>query len=154
MLKYLLIISTIIGLISCGPKVVFEEEQAMNQGWRYDQIVSFDFEISDTIAPYDMKFHVKHDPEFAWQNFYTQVSTVFPDGKEIKTPLSIELANKSGMWLSDCGNNACKLDLLLRKEVKFPQTGKYKLIFQQDSRENPLKGIQSIGLSISEAASK
>lgn len=136
-------------ITACGPKVIYDDKQSINDGWSYDSPITFDFEISDTTTLYDMKLQVAHNKDYQWENFYVNVATTFPDGKKLESPLSIELANKNGIWLSECGSEKCLLDLLLRNNVKFPQVGSYRLEFTQDSRQNPLKDITALGLEIS-----
>ena len=137
---------------SCGPKVVYEDTVLLPQYWSYEEPIIFDaFDISDPNQKYDLMLVVKHDAEYKYQNFYTQVKTVFPDETERTDPISIELANKMGTWLSDCSGTSCTLYLVLRDNVKFKDKGKYQLTFVQDTREQKLEGLQSMELKLIEA---
>lgn len=149
---YSYIVATIFALAmsSCGPNVVYEQEHVIGGSWAYNDSAEFEFEISDPNKEYDLLLSVMHSPDFSHQNFYTNITTTFPTGETFTDPLSIELANKMGSWLSTCDSKECKLHLLLRDDVKFKDVGAYKISFVQDTRDTNLKGIQSLGLSLIE----
>jgi len=140
-----------IGLLSsCGPNVVYEEIHKLNESWSYDDTIDFGFTIDNPNQEYDLLLTVVHSSDFSYQNFYTQITTTYPTAEEFTSPLSIELANKMGSWLSSCSGEKCTLHLLLRDDVKFKDVGAYMISFEQDTRDEKLKGIQSLGLSLIE----
>ncbi len=148
-INYIVILLVLV-LTSCGPNVVYEENHILNDVWTYDQKIDFNFEINDPQKEYDLLLTVVHDADFGYQNIYTKITTTYPTSEEFTSPLSIELANKMGSWLSSCSKEACTLHLLLRDDIKFKDVGDYKISFMQDTREAHLKGIQSLGLSLIE----
>lgn len=135
---------------SCGPKIVYEQTQSINESWDYNQKIDFNFSIENSEIEYDLLLTVKHDSDFSYQNFYTKIITTYPSSEEFTSPLSIELANKMGSWLSSCNNEECTLHLLLRDNIKFKDVGDYKITFIQDTRDEKLQGINSLGLSLIE----
>ncbi len=137
-------------LSSCGPKVVYEENRVLNSSWSYDETVDFNFNIDDPNKEYDLLLTIVHSVDFSYQNFYTNIVTTYPTQEKFTSPLSIELANKMGSWLSACKGEECKLHLLLRDNVKFKDTGEYNISFIQNTRDKELKGIQSLSLSLIE----
>lgn len=147
---YIAFFLSLILLSACGPNVVYEENHTIGDSWSYDQKVDFNFDIEDPNKEYDMLLTVVHTAGFSHQNFYTQITTTYPTDEEFISPLSIELANKMGSWLSSCNGDECTLHLLLRNDVKFKDVGQYKISFTQDTRDAELKGIQSLGLSLIE----
>jgi len=140
----------IFALTSCGPNVIYEEHNAIDGSWSYENNIDFNFEIDDSEKEYDLLLSVVHDVDFSYQNIYTKITTTYPTEEVFTSPLSIELANKMGSWLSDCNNKECTLHLLLRDDVKFKDIGKYTLSFTQDTRDSELIGIRSLGLSLIE----
>ena len=152
-MKYYIYIAAILFVFtisSCGPNIVYEQEYVLGKSWTYDESAEFAFKISDPNQEYDLLLTVVHNPDFSHQNFYSNITTTFPTGEIFTDPLSIELANKMGSWLSSCNSNVCTLHLLLRDDVKFKDVGEYKIYFDQDTREAQLEGIQSLGLSLIE----
>lgn len=137
-------------LTSCGPNVIYEQSHLIGDSWSYENTIDFNFEIDTPEKEYDLLLTVVHDADFGYQNIYTKIKTTYPTEEEFVTPLSIELANKMGSWLSKCDSEVCTLHLLLRDDIKFKDLGEYKISFIQDTREADLQGIQSIGLSLIE----
>lgn len=148
--SYLSLFFFALTLSSCGPNVVYEQEHIIGGSWKYEQEADFSFDISDSNKEYDLLLTITHSPNFSYQNFYTNITTVFPTGEKFTDPLSIELANKMGSWLSSCDGEECTLHLLLRDDIKFKNVGKYEISFVQDTRDANLKGIQSMKLSLIE----
>lgn len=152
-MKYSLYIAyffCIVVLYSCGPNIVYEQENSIGGSWAYDDSADFSFDIVDPNKEYDLLLTIVHNPDYSYQNFYTNITTTFPTGESFTDPLSIELANKMGSWLSNCDKKECKLHLLLRDDVKFKDVGEYKISFVQNTRDTNLKGIQSLKLSLIE----
>lgn len=137
---------------SCGPTILHESKRTLNGQWSYDNKLSFVFEVVDTEKKYDIVLKVEHVPDFAYENFYTKVKTIFPNDTTVVDPLSIELASNNGTWLSDCSKDMCTLHLLMLDDVRFQHTGRYEIIFIQDSRVETLEGLESMTLSIVEAS--
>lgn len=137
-------------LTSCGPKVVYEQEHIIGGSWAYDESAEFSFDIPDPNQEYDLLLTIVHSPDFSYQNFYTNITTVFPTGESFTDPLSIELATKMGSWLSSCDSKECTLHLLLRDDVKFKDVGQYNISFVQNTRDAKLQGIESLRLSLIE----
>lgn len=136
-------------IISCGPKVVYNHEVALGDKWNYDKPVVFNaFSIKDSSSIYDLVLEIDHSAEFNYQNIYTKVKTTYPDGRKNIDPLSIELANKMGSWLSDCNNDICKLHLILLDDIKFRDPGDYQITFIQDTRQEDLVGIYRMELKL------
>lgn len=147
---YIAAIFFVFTISSCGPNVVYEQEHVLGDSWAYDESAEFAFDISDPNQKYDLLLTVVHSPDFSYQNFYANITTTFPTGEVFTDPLSIELANKMGSWLSSCDSKVCTLHLLLRDDVKFKDVGEYNISFVQDTRDAQLKGIQSLGLALIE----
>ena len=147
---YLTAILLALTISSCGPNVVYEQEHVLGGSWAYDDSADFAFDISDPNKEYDLLLTIVHSPDFSYQNFYANITTTFPTGEVFTDPLSIEIANKMGSWLSSCDSKICTLHLLLRDDIKFKDVGEYKISFVQDTRDAQLKGIQSLGLSLIE----
>jgi len=148
-MKYLLPILIILTLGSCKNDLVYSEKVAIdNAYWNYDSPASFSFEIIDTVQSYDLVLEIDHDVEFSNQNFYTQFTTTYPDGKEIKDVVSMELSSNYGQWMGDCNDDSCLIDILLREKVRFKQKGDHTISIAQHTRESVLSGIRSLEFNL------
>jgi gliding motility-associated lipoprotein GldH len=58
------------------------------------------------------------------------------------------LAESDGRWLGNSAGNLYGQTVLLRENFTFPDTGKYVFSVGQSMRENPLRGINDVGIKI------
>ncbi len=134
---------------SCQPTPVYEETLAVNQeGWLYEDQYSFEITVEDTISLHDMHLDIDHTPDFAYQNTYLNITTSFPKQEDKVERLNIQLAEKNGKWIGKCNSETCKLKVYMLDKFKFADEGVYSFSISQYSREENLKGIQSIGLKV------
>lgn len=153
MMIRLVIISLLLGafLTGCSNSDIFRESVNWETGsWALSDTVSFDVELEDTTRLMDLSLDVLHDPDFAYQNLYVKVYTIFPDGSEKDQVLSLQLADKTGQWLGTCGSSSCRTTVLLSDAIRVPQSGSYRFSFVQYSREDSLSGIQGLSFAISD----
>lgn len=133
-------------LFSCGPGYDYEKQYIFEEGkWAQADTLNFSFPITDTLAIYNLYLEVGHSTAYGYQNLYTKVYTAFPSGERIGELLSLELADKAGTWLGDCGRETCVLRIPIQEGAYFSQTGQYAITVEQYMRVNPTAGIRSIG---------
>jgi gliding motility-associated lipoprotein GldH len=137
-------------LLSCGKeKVLFEKEYDLkNAQWIYSDTLNFAFNITDTMAIYDIVLAVKHTPQYAFQNMYTNIYTQFPKGERLKQLLNIDLANNAGKWEGKCSNSECAFEIPIQPGAFFNQTGQHTITLEQYMRADALAGINSISLKL------
>lgn len=136
-----------VGIIGCGKSAYFQDIFAPNeQVWTYDDMASFDFTITDTTSSYDMYLDVKHTHGYPFQNMYLKIISTFPDGAEVSEQHSLELQEKNGEWMGECGSKSCELRFVLREGMRFDTPGDYNISFEQFTRRDSLEGVVSLGL--------
>jgi gliding motility-associated lipoprotein GldH len=136
-------------LSACNDNYIFNKSIDLeNAVWAYNDTLVYDFEIKDTIQPYQLFLNINHSPDFAAQNIYSRIYTQFPDGTNAVDTISLELLDNFGSWLGKCNQTTCDLDLLLQSNTRFKASGKYSIRLEQYNRIDSIKGIQSIGFMI------
>lgn len=135
-------------LASCSDGVVYKHKEKLNGMWDYDKVLSYTIPVQDTVQKYDLVAKVNHSPEFSYQNFYVELSTKFPDKKEMTDAVSFQLADGMGSWVGDC-SSSCDIELLLQARFRFQQIGDYVISIKNNSRKE-LEGIHSIELKLIE----
>ena len=146
--QFLLLFALPFLLISCS-NIVFEQVVNIENGnWQYDQPANFEFESPDSSSRYNLILLVDHSTDFAYQNTYVKINTKFPSGKENSQQLSLNLADKTGRWNGKCSGEKCSAAIALQMNTYFDEPGKYQVEVQQDSRANPLAGIERLSLLI------
>lgn len=138
-------------LVSCGPKVIFSKTVSIDGPWKYNDSKSFEFEILDTLLPYNLVLEVRHAEDFSFENVYVNITTTFPDATKTTRPLSLQLADNNGYWQGNCSSGTCLTNIPLAEAAYYQKPGKYTLDFEQYSRKEDLEGILSLKIEIIEA---
>lgn len=138
-------------LVSCTEKPLQRVTQSIPQPWD-EESISFEITAKDTVATYTLIANIEHDPDFQYENFYTEITTQFPSSEELKSSISFDLADDIGQWLGSCSSTKCNVSILLKKQFKFKELGPHVFRFNNFSRE-PLNGIHGITLELWPSAS-
>ncbi len=144
-LFFLLILISI--FFSCSKeKVILEKEIDIKEsiGWMFSDSLSVNFSVSDTNRLYAMRLLLNHTPDFNFENVYTRIHTLFPDGKLSSQLLSLALTNETGAWVGQCNKTVCKVEIALQEKIIFPAKGSYKITIAQFMRTDTLSGIGNI----------
>lgn len=159
MLKnFILILTFSLILFSCkDPNTLFEANQSIKNGeWFYENPLVFEFEIEDTTKSYTLYYNVRNEINYAYYNLFVTYYMHYPDGKKIDSLLmDITLFNpKTGEPYGEGTGGIREHQLPAFRNIKFSQKGKYKYVFKQYMRQNPLKGILSMGLRVAYTSSE
>jgi len=134
---------------ACGDNYLMQKEYPLtNNQWTYADTLNFAFEIEDNKAKYNLFVDMDHSPEFANQNMYVNIYTKFPSGKRLKKMVSLEMANKAGVWYGPCGSEWCDLRIPLQFQTTFPDAGKYEITLEQFTRTEVLEGVKAVGMAL------
>lgn len=146
---FFIIAILVVFLAGCQNGVVFEKQYDLKDAaWTYADTLDFEFEIEDTLKIYNLYLDIAHSTEYGFENLYINIYTQFPTGERIKELVSLELADKGGIWLGDCDAESCELEVPIQENAFFNLPGKYKITLEQYMRKNPLEGIIRMGLKI------
>lgn len=142
------LVLTFLSIIACDDPVLVEKQFDIEaeKGWHYDEVLTFPFEVGDTARQYALMLDVRHKPDYAYQNLYLQLTTIFPNADTSMNPLSIELADKAGQWYGSCSGRACDVTIPLQESIRFQAKGKYEIRIEQYMRVNPVKGLERLRL--------
>ena len=142
-------------IIGCGPDFIYHEEYETREGkWAYMDTIDFRVRIVDTLAIYNLSLDVEHSTEYAFQNLYVNIYTDFPNGGRLKKLVSLELANKGGIWLGDCSRKFCTLNIPIQQGAFFNEPGEYIFTLEQHMRIDPIPGIKGFALKIEDTGEK
>jgi len=145
----ILIFLTLVLFLGACQQYSFDEKKEINEEkWSYKDSLEFEFEVTDIEKVYNIYLEVKHQSDFLYQNIYTMVLVQFPDGKERKQQVSLELADGKGEWQGKCSGKYCTRRMSFMPNAVFDQKGKYRLKFNQFTRQETIEGIQSFRLIV------
>jgi len=149
LIQLLFFFVVIIAFNSCDPPAFFKQTYPIpQQTWNADSILNFSFVVEDTLSTYSMYMDIVHHNDYPFQNLYVKLHSYFPDGLVVSEQHSLELQEKNGVWMGDCGKDFCELRFILREQMIFNQLGEHRLSVEQYTRRSDLQGLKSIGLWI------
>jgi gliding motility-associated lipoprotein GldH len=133
----------------CGPKALYDHTKSIPDGvWKKKDLITFKVEVSDTVHIHKFYLNLRQSTDYRFSNLFLFIHTTFPDGTQGRDTVECTLADKSGKWLGKGITNFRDNQVLLRRGLRFPQTGQYIFELEQAMREPELEGIEDIGLRI------
>ena len=144
---YLLLIG--VGLSACDSDKIYENNVAIpTDGWRRVERARFEVEIADTIHPCNIYINVRNNIHYKYADFWLFVDVHAPTGAVSSDTVRIILADHRGKWLGHGLGSKFDSRMVFRKNILFPVSGTYIFEYEQASRDEPLSGIEDIGLRI------
>ncbi len=148
-ISVLTLLAAIFFLSSCQFNTVYDKIVSVEGGeWDKNKSVHFEVEISDTISSYNFFIVVHNTTDYRYSNLFLFLSTHFPNGNITRDTIECILADASGKWYGKGWGNVKETDILLKPNLIFPLSGKYKFFIQQAMRNDTLTGIKRIGIRL------
>ena len=136
-------------VVSCNKNVVFSEYKKLpEEGWSISNRLSYDVTIDDNSKYHNVFLTVRHADAYPYSNLYVFLTTTYPDGKVSKDTLECILANKKGEWQGDGAGDLWDNKIPLKKNLRFPQKGRYTFTFEHGMRSDPLPLILDFGMIV------
>jgi gliding motility-associated lipoprotein GldH len=136
-------------ILGCGPNYILNKSYDIKDAaWTYADTLNFEIDIKDSLKIYNLYIDIEHATDFSSQNMYVMIHTTFPSGERISEKVSLEMANKGGVWFGNCNSEWCNLSIPIQQGAYFNAIGKHLFTIEQFMRVNPLPGIKKIGFKI------
>jgi len=136
-------------LASCDDNRLYEENRELkDHAWTERDTLRFEFTVIDTASPYNFYFNLRNADDYPYSNIYVFMNTTFPNGKFRRDTVEFVLADQAGRWMGKGQGSLWDNQLLFRKAMRFPLTGKYKIEINQAMRRQSLPGISDAGIRI------
>lgn len=146
---------TLMFLISCDEKRVFDEYKSVGSSWKKTDVVSFDLPKLDATRQYNLFLNIRNNNDYPFNNLFLKVSLENPDGLVKVDTLEYQMANPDGTLLGEGFSDVKESKLFFKENIKFNKKGDYKIKIQQAVRqsgkvsgEKELKGITEVGFRI------
>ncbi|MCF6341431.1 MAG: gliding motility lipoprotein GldH [Bacteroidales bacterium] len=148
--KLLLIFVFPLVFSACNFNSIYKEHVVLeDEKWYKDEAVHFEVEIVDSLSAFDFYLSLRNSTDYRYSNLFVFLMTRFPNGNMTRDTIEIVLADREGRWLGKGWGKLKQNDVLLKRELHFPLTGKYSFFIQQAMRVDTLEGIHDVGLEIS-----
>lgn len=149
LLKTTLLFLAVGFIYSCDKSRIFEENKDIpNNIWNKDSIMKFEVNIADAHIPTNFYINVRNAEGFPFSNLFLFIKTTFPDGKQFNDTLDCILADEKGKWLGDGMGDIYDNQIPFKRNVHFPEAGKYIFEIQQGMRIENLPLIMDVGMRI------
>lgn len=152
--SFFLIISTCIYFLfsSCDSKRYFEEyTEIPSQSWNRNNILKYNVNISDTKMPLNIFLNIRNSGKYNYSNIYVFLKTQSPDSIVRIDTIQCVIADDNGRWLGKGIGDLWDNQILLRRNVVFPDTGNYIFEIEQAMRDEVLEHISDVGIRIEKA---
>ncbi len=134
---------------SCKKRMFYEQIDAIpNEVWHIDSMLTYTFDITDSLQYYDLYVNVRNTVDYPYQKFYVFMTTQFPSGVTSMDTLGCVLCDVYGNWSGKGTGKFRDNQYLLRRQVRFQQKGTYTFTVQQAMRTDELPGIANFGISL------
>jgi gliding motility-associated lipoprotein GldH len=140
-------------LSACDSKRFYEENKSIENGvWLNTNYESFNVNIDDTLARYNIFLNVRNDGVYPYSNLYLFIHTFLPGNKTATDTVECQLADPDGKWRGS-GLGSLKFNrFLFQRAMAFPRKGVYRFDLEQAMRVKELKGIRDVGIRIEKQA--
>lgn len=134
-------------LLGCSSPKDYENHLPLKgEKWNMEEVLPFDFDISDTAQPYVFGMDIRYTDAFPNQDLFLFLKTIFPDGSMSQDTLHCYLFEDDGKPLGK-GHRIKELTVDYSL-LKFPMPGHYTMHFVQGMRTEEVEGIASFGISL------
>ena len=146
---FFLIILVSMSLCSCDSDRIYENNVIIPvEGWRRSERARFEADITDTVNACNIYINVRNNSAYNHMELWLFVDVHSPSGTVERDTIKIMLADHRGRWLGHGLGNKFDTRYFFRENVRFPTAGKYIFEYEQATRDEPLIGIDDIGLRI------
>ena len=134
---------------SCNNNFVYSKYQKFEENeWFVKNKAIFDIDITDTQTLNNISLMVRHADAYPYRNLFLFVTTKYPDGKILTDTMEVILADEKGKWQGSGAGDIFDIKVPIKKNVRFPLSGKYQFSFEQGMRVDPLPLIMDFGIEI------
>lgn len=135
--------------IACHQANFYETNTALvNRSWSNQDKPSFEVKIADNKAKYDVYINARHTAEYNYSNLFFLLHLKGPQLLDSAFRYEAKLAELDGRWIGKNAGNLYFNEIMVKKDLVFPDTGVYTFAIEQNMRENPLKHISDVGIKL------
>jgi len=146
------VILILIAVSSCNKDEIYNNTHDIKKStWDISNVINFNFQVEDTIKPYDVYINLRHTSQYKYRNLYLFIETTSPEGHSVKDTFECILADKKGNWYGKGWGDMYQNKIPYKRFVRFPNTGTYSIEIKQAMRTEKLKHISDIGIEIETA---
>ncbi len=146
---FVFLIMVAISFQSCNSDVVVDTfEEISNQNWTYSKPIKVKVNVTDYRKAYQINVQFRHTLDYKYANVWLRFHIIGPNKKALIERQEFQLALPNGEWLGKGSGSLYSYELCYKDNYKFKQNGIYTIMVEQNMRDNPLAGVNDVGLKI------
>lgn len=145
-LKYsILSFVAILSVISCDKSFVYDKYEQVNGKWNAKQPLVFEYEVTDTINPYNYFINLRVNNDYPFNNLFLVVETEFPNKQISIDTIQYQMASPNGKILGKGFSDTKESKLWFKENTAFSELGVHKFKISQAVRElGKVEGVQEL----------
>jgi gliding motility-associated lipoprotein GldH len=148
----IVIILLLLSVMACRRGEIYNQTYDIkNSTWDASNTINFNFQIKDTLQPYDVYINLRHTSQYRYRNLFLFIETSSPAGHTVRDTFECMLADKKGKWYGKGWGDMYEDKIPYKRFVRFPKAGTYSIELKQAMRTEKLKHISDIGIEIETA---
>ncbi len=149
-LLIILTVFIIVGLSACTQLDVFEKDTVIpKNNWQSAFQPTFDFEIKDLAASYNLFIVLRHTDAYAYNNIWLNIGTQSPGDSMRYQKFDILLGSDAKGWEGTGMDDIWEIrKLITNGPVKFNKAGIYHFKVAQIMRQDPLPNVMNTGIRV------
>ena len=135
---------------SCSDGTIFHGYETLSpEGWAREQVLSYEVEVDSLNNSCDISLELTYNNDYPYSNLYLFVSANDTIGTQIfSDTLNVTLADEFGQWIGDGWGGVYQQIVDYKPSYQFPTSGAYNISVKQGMRDNPIMGIERVGVRI------
>lgn len=136
--------------LSCTQTTVFHQYESIPQGeWSRNNILNFEVEIDSTNLESNIDVELTYNNSYPYSNLYLFVSATDTAANFLfSDTVNITLADEYGKWLGKGWGASYQQVIEYKNSYRFPSSGNYNISIKHGMRDNPISGIERVGIKI------
>lgn len=147
------LLGSLLTFVSCGQKEAYYKFYELNSGqWSKEDTLKFtiDSSLIDITKRYQITLEVVNTADYAYQNIWFFLEDNIKDSTLVAYNKQYMLADNFGNWLGAGFGSLYQLPLVYKDSVEFTEKRNIEIKVVHGMRDEPLKGIDKIGIKIEE----
>lgn len=151
----LFVIFCLLSGTSCQHNEIYYRFLGLKDGeWHRDSVLTFvlDSTLFDLNVMYNIDVEITNNASYSYQNiWYTVSSNLDSDSIFTDQQRQYFLANEDGIWLGNGFGSLFQTSIPFKQDIHFAEKRDYIFRISQCMRDNPLVGIEKVGLKVSKS---
>lgn len=137
---------------ACGEEgTYYQFKEIKNAEWLQGDTLIFEIDSTEIELniPYSVSIEITNNNHYPYRNFWCFVEdNIQNDSIYEKTSLEFVLADELGKWNGSGFGALYQSSFSLKEQIRFGENRNYKIKILQGMRDEPLAGIEKIGINI------